>query len=71
MSNSKRTETGVEGKPCVVCGGTEYDIYETTEVADGQDSSEIGNKYMRCFQCKSTYDYETDERPANAGVSDR
>ena len=68
MSNSKRVEAGVEGKPCVMCGGTEYDIRKITAVADGQDSDAIGDLYQRCLQCKSMYDYDESD---SAGVADR
>lgn len=60
MSNSKVVIPRVlRDYDCVVCGGREYDVRETTAVSPNQDSDLVGNRYDQCTNCGETYDTPT------------
>jgi len=44
---------------CVVCGGREYDVRETTAVGPDQDSDLVGDRYEQCRACGEMYDTPT------------
>lgn len=56
MSNSKTVKERVpRDYECVTCGWSEFDVRETTAVAEGQDESQVGERYEQCRNCGETY----------------
>jgi len=56
MSNSKTVKERVSRDyECVTCGWSEFDVRETTAVADGQDENLVGERYELCRNCGETY----------------